>query len=840
MQVPINWLSSYCAPEGLIDDPRALAVRLTMTGTEVERIGHAGAPAPDGFVIGKVLTADKHPDADRLKVLAVDVGEEEPRTIVCGAPNVAAGQTVAVALPGAVMPGGQKLGKAKLRGVESSGMILSEREMEIGTDHDGIAVIYPGTSSASRPGVPGSSHAAPPEPRNLPLQEFAPISDPVLELEITPNRPDCLGIYGVARELHAISDSPLAPAPWESDPEATGEGEASDYASVSVEVPELCPRFTARVFTDVEIGPSPLWLKQRLAAAGQRPINNVVDITNYVMLLTGQPLHAFDLDKVPGGELIVRRAGDGEKMKTLDDVERTFDSEAVLVCDREQPSGIAGIMGGQVSEVSETTTRVLLEVATWVGTNILETSGKLSLRSEASTRFEKQLHPALTMRAQRVASRLLIDLCGAKLVPGTIDVDAGGPEYEPFSLALRASRTDGLLGMEIGRDLAATYLERLGFGATPEGDDVLSVAVPPDRHFDIRREIDLIEEVGRVHGIDEHLPATLPPRPPGAGGLARHQALLRRAEDTLAGAGLDEAITWSFVGPGAADALGLEGVRGVVVHNPLSEDQSVMRTELIGGLLDAASYNLARGAARAGLFESGRAYLPEHPPSEGGVLDGNFAGNRPAPALEPHRIAALVCGSLADPGWQGEERPADFYLAKGLVEHLCASLRAEVAFEPGTRPFLHPGRCADVTIGGRPAGWVGELHPTVTAARDLPASVAFEISAGALIGASGRGRETYRDLTSYPAVLEDLAVVADAGLPAAELVDAALGAGGALLASARIFDVYEGEQVGEGKRSLALRLEFRAPDRTLSDADVSGPREAIIAALAAIGGELRG
>ena len=838
MRVPINWLAEYCAPEGLIDDPRALAVKLTMTGTEVERIDHAGAPGPENFVIGKVLSADKHPDADRLKVCTVDVGEAEPRTIVCGAPNVDAGQTVAVALPGAVMPGGQKLGKAKLRGVESSGMILSEAEMEIGGDHDGIAVIHPGASSASRPGAPG------PPPPGTPLQQIAPISDPVLELEITPNRPDCLGVYGVARELHAISDAPLAAEPWATDAEATGEGEASDYASISVEAPELCPRFTARVFTGIEIGPSPLWLKQRLAAAGQRPINNVVDITNYVMLLTGQPLHAFDLDKVPGGELIVRRARDGEKMTTLDDVERSFDSEAVLVCDREQPSGIAGIMGGQVSEVSETTTRVLLEVATWVGTNILETSGKLGLRSEASTRFEKQLHPELTMRAQRVASRLLVELCGAdaKRVPGTIDADAHSPEYAPFSLELRASRTDSLLGMEIGRDRAATYLGRLGFGtsADPSGDDVLSVSVPPDRHFDTTREIDLIEEVGRVHGIDEHLPATLPSRPPGAGGLARHQALLRRAEDTLAGAGLDEAITWSFVGPGAADALGLEGVRGVVVHNPLSEDQSVMRTELIGGLLDAASYNLARGAAHLGLFESGRVYLPEHPPSEGGVLDGRFAGNRPAPALEPHRLGAIVCGALAAPGWQGDAKPADFYLGKGLVEYLCESLRAEVGFEPGARPFLHPGRAAEVTIGGRPAGWVGELHPTLAAGRDLPASVAFELDAGALVEASGRGEEIYRDLTSYPAVIEDLAVVADAGLPAAEIVAAALGAGGELLASARIFDVYEGEQVGEGKRSLALRLEFRAPDRTLSDADVSGPREAIIAALAAIGGELRG
>jgi phenylalanyl-tRNA synthetase beta chain len=527
-------------------------------------------------------------------------------------------------------------------------------------------------------------------------------------------------------------------------------------------------------------------------------------------------------------------------MKTLDDVERTFDSDAVLVCDTNGPSGIAGIMGGQVSEVSETTTRVLLEVATWVGTNILETSGKLGLRSEASTRFEKQLHPDLCMRAQAVASQLLVELCGAKLVPGTIDEDAKDPAYDPFSLELRASRTDGLLGMDIGRELAATYLGRLGFGTAAQGDDVLSVAVPPDRHFDTTREVDLIEEVGRVHGIDEHLPATLPPRPPGAGGLARHQLLLRRAEDTLAGAGLDEAITWSFVGPGAADALGLEGVRGVVVHNPLSEDQSVMRTELLGGLLDAASYNLARGAARAGLFESGRVYLPEPAPSEGGVLDGRFAGNRAAPAQEPHRIAAVVSGSLADPGWRGQEAPADFYLAKGLLEHLCASLRAEVTFEPGTRPFLHPGRAADVTIGGLPAGWVGELHPTMAAARDLPATVAFEIAAGVLIGAAGRGEETYRDLTSYPAVLEDISVSIPASVSANAVLAAIREGGGPLLREARLFDVYEGDQLGGGNRSLSFRLAFRADDRTLTDDDIDGPKGAILAELAKLGGSLRG
>ena len=420
MRVPISWLREYCDP-GL--GAGELAKRLAMTGTEVERVVSLGPPSAEGFVVGRVLEREKHPDADRLSVCTVDTGDGEPRTIVCGAPNVDAGQTVPVALPGATMPGGAKLGKAKLRGVESHGMILSAAELEIAEESAGIMVLDGGPA----PGTP--------------LSEVLPVAEPVLELEVTPNRVDCFGVYGVAREVHAISGAPLAPEPWAEDAAAEGEGEAGDYASVTVEAPELCPRFTARVFTDVEIAPSPAWLQARLSAAGQRPINNVVDITNYTMLLTAQPLHAFDLDRVPNGALTVRRASEGEKMTTLDDVERTFDAETVLVCDERGPSGIAGIMGGQVSEVSEGTTRVLLEVATWNGTNILRTSRLLGLRSEASSRFEKQLHPALCMRAQAIASRLLVELCGAKLVPGTIDVAAEAPEAAP--VRLRGERVAG-------------------------------------------------------------------------------------------------------------------------------------------------------------------------------------------------------------------------------------------------------------------------------------------------------------------------------------------------------------------------------------------------------------
>jgi phenylalanyl-tRNA synthetase beta chain len=800
-----------------------------MTGTEVERVVRAGPPSPEGFVVGKVLSAQRHPNAERLSVCEVDTGQGT-RTIVCGAPNVAAGQTVPVALPGAVLPGGRELGRATLRGVVSDGMILSEAELELGDDEDGIAVLGDEAASDGAPD-PGT-----------PLADVLPVSEPVLELEVTPNRVDCLGVYGVAREVHAITGAALAPAPWEKDAPAEGEGRAEDYASVTVEVPELCPRFTARVFTGVAMGHSPLWLKARLMAAGQRPISNVVDITNYVMLLTAQPLHAFDLDKVPGGALIIRAANEGEKMRTLDGIERTFDAQSVLVCDQNGPSGIAGIMGGEASEVSETTTRVLLEVATWNGVNILRTSGMLGLRSEASTRFEKQLHPELALRAQRIASRLLVKVCGARLVPGTLDVAVDLPP--PHVISLRGSRVEGLLGMAVERAYGAAYLERLGFGVAAEGEADLRVTVSPDRHYDVTREADVIEEVARVHGLDEHLRSTLPERGELVGRLTREQVLRRRAEDVMRDLGFNEIVAWSFVAPSLADRLRLppgDSRRdAVAIHNPLSEEQSVMRTTLLGGLLDATRHNLAHHADRVALFESGRVYLRQAAPAGGGVVAGEFAGDRPPPAAEPHLLGCLAVGPLAPPTWRGGRRRSGFYALKGALEVLCGQLDVDLRLEPAGEPFLAPGRAASVTLGDRPAGWLGELHPLVARAWDLPEATGFEIALAPLIAVASSGHEQYEDVTTYPAVYQDIAVAVGTEVPAERVREAVLEGGGELLHAATVFDLYTGEQVGEGRKSLALRLEFRAPDRTLTDQEVGERRRAITDALAKIGGSLRG
>ncbi|MQA75390.1 MAG: phenylalanine--tRNA ligase subunit beta [Solirubrobacterales bacterium] len=821
MRVPFGWLTEYCDP-GLA--PEELAELLSMRAVEVERVSRVGVPSTDGFEVGRVVSAEQHPNADRLRVCEVETSEGT-RTIVCGAPNVAAGQAVAVALPGARMPDGQKLKRAKLRGVESNGMILSERELELGDDHAGIMVL--------------DTDAAP----GTPLADVLPITDSVLELDLNPNRVDCMGVYGVAREVHAITGAPLAPAPWELDAEPEGGGSVQDLASVTVEVPELCPRFTARAFTEITLGPSPTWLRARLLAAGMRPIFNAVDITNYVMLITAQPLHAFDLDRVPGGELIIRTAREGETMTTLDGIERTLDAETVLVCDRDGPAGIAGIMGGQRSEVSDATTSVLLEVANWDGVNVLRTSSLLGLRSDASSRNEKQLHPELTIRAQRLASRLFAELCGATVVPGTVDAAAEIPA--PHRISLHGARLDSLLGVPIERAEASAGLGRLGFEVAEAGERDLEVTVPVERHYDVTREVDVIEEVGRLHGLDR-LPRTLPAHPDRVGGLSREQLVRRRVEDVIRDLGFDQIVSWAFVDAGLADRLRLLGDDerrvAVATHNPISEEHARMRTTLLGGLLDAARHNLARDVARVALFESGPVYLRESAGDEGGPLTGRFAGRMPPPARERHRLAGLLVGGLAPPTWRGSAPAGDaagFYSLKGALETLAAQLGVALALSPGAEPFLHPGRAASLAIDGRGAGWIGELHPLVSREWDLPGASAFELDLAPLSDAFGGGEERYRDLTSHPSVLQDLAVTVGEEVPAERVREAVAHGGGELLVDARIFDVYRGEQVGPGRKSLALRLEFRAADRTLTDAEVGEARERIRRELAEIGGSLR-
>jgi phenylalanyl-tRNA synthetase beta chain len=812
MRVPLDWLREYCDPDL---DVAAIEERLTMTGTKVEAIHHHGVQAVENFVVGRVLSAERHPDADRLKVCQVDLGATEgPATIVCGAPNVEAGQSVAVARPGAVMPDGTKVKKAKLRGVASEGMILAEDELAIGAGREGILVLnelFP--ESELTPGRP--------------LGEVLPVATEVIELEITPNRPDCLGVYGVARELHAATGADLAQPPWGEDLGSEGPLEG---VQIAVECPDLCPRFTARVFENVQVGQSPPWLKARLSAAGQRPINNVVDITNYVMLLSGQPLHSFDLDRVAGGSLVVRRARAGERVETLDEQTRVLDNQTVLIADADGPTSIAGLMGGARSEVELGTTRVLLEAANWNGPNINRSSWKLGLRSEASSRFEKGLAPEQCMHAQVLATRLMLEVCGATVAPGTADV--GWTPAPPQVVGLREARVQAILGIAVPRARQAEILSALDFqtaeATTPDGAS-LKVTVPAVRREDVTREIDLIEEVARIDGVDR-LPVTLPARRGAAGRLSHPQRVRRAAEDALVGRGLHEIVGWSFTDPGLLDRLRLppdHPMRQVVrLENPMSEAQSVMRPTLLGSLLEAARHNVARAVPDVAIFESGTVYRAS---STGRLAD------------EHHGLGALLTGALTPRSWRGGAPvQADFFAAKAVLAGVLDGLHVEWSVEPAADwPFLHPARSARILAGGTVLGLLGEVHPLVASAWDLERSAVFVVDLGKVAQAAPEV-VAFKSFPAVPPIRQDLAVTLPEEISATDVLAQVQAAGGAILDEVGVFDVYTGPQVGEGRRSLALSLVFRAADRTLSEEDVAPVRARIVKAMGELGGELRG
>lgn len=792
MRVPYEWLREYCAPDASLEEVEQL---LTISGTKVEAIHRHGVPETANFVVGKVLTAEQHPDADRLKVCTVDLGDGEPKQIVCGAPNVAAGQTVGVAQPGAVMPDGVKLKKAKLRGQESNGMILAEDEVGIGSDHAGIMELDDSLA-------PGS-----------PLADAIPMSTEVIEFEITPNRPDCLGVYGIARELHAASGAPLAAAPWAtSTPNSEVDVAQSGGIDVEVRCPDLCPRFTVRVFENVRIGPSPRWLKARLMAAGMRPISNVVDITNYAMLLTGQPLHAFDLDKVAGGKLVIRAAEDGEKMETLDGEQRTLDSAMVVIDDADGPTSIAGVMGGARSEVSDSTTRVAIEVATWIGHNIKRTSNKLALRSEASSRFEKGLAPEQTLWAQAVATKLMVELCGATQVPGTLD--AGPFAMQDFTgplIQLRDERVTGLLGMEIAPERQKELLTALGF-TVRDVDGGLGVEIPGFRAADVTREADLIEEVARFE-LDK-LPATLPKRRGAGGRLSPQQQLRRRAIDTLVGRGAFEAVGWSFTAPDLVDRLRLpegDARRDVVkLANPMSEDHSVLRTTLLGSLLDVAKLNASRATADLTICEQGAVYR-------------DAGGELPA---EHRALGGLIAGD-----------GADFFALKGLLAVTLDTLRVPWEAQAATEPFLHPGRSAAVVVGGDTVGWIGEVHPLVASDWDLESVVAFEIDLDAVVERAVLVPR-YEHVSDFPLVTRDVSFWVPDGVAFETLRQSAANAGGALLSGSGFIDAYRDDKTG--RQSYTLGFEFRAQDRTLTDEEIDPLIAKIVKAGEKLGAEQRG
>ncbi|MFN8109172.1 MAG: phenylalanine--tRNA ligase subunit beta [Thermoleophilia bacterium] len=797
MRLPLSWMREYVDPDVT---PEHLADLLADSGTAVEAVERR-VPTEDGnldhFRVGRVLEAVQHPNADRLRVCTVDVGEGAPRTIVCGAPNARTGLWVAVALPGAVLPGRPPLGTAKLRGVESHGMLCSDTELGVGTDGGGILEL---------PGEPAPG---------TPLADVLPIAEAVLDCEITSNRPDCQSIHGLAREVHAVTGAPLAPLD-ESDPPAEGAGTIDDHAFVRVEDTALCPRYLARMFTDVTVGPSPDWMKRRLEAAGMRSISNVVDITNYVMLLTGQPLHGFDLDTLAGPGIVVRRAAAGESLTTLDGQHRDIPEGTLLICDAEAPvGGIAGVMGCAESEVTDATTRVLLEVANFDGGAILTTSLALGLRSEASARFERGLPRQLPERAMRIASRLLVELCGARMVPGTIDT--GPPADIELRVRMRHARMESLLGMPVPPARVREILERLGFAVSDTADGV-EVVVPFERWGDVRREADLIEEVGRVHGY-QHVPELLP-RLVGDGRRTPAQLLVQRLSRRACDLGLSEAVTYRFVP--AADADGLlmaadDPRRNVMrLANPISEEMAVMRQSMLPGLLRAASRNQRHQRPQGGLFEVGRTYAP----------DAQLARER-------EFLAALVFGAPARDHWRAQPAPNDIHAATGLAMALCAAAGVRPVQGPNAAPYFHPVRQTRLTVGDVPVGWVGEMHPRVLRNFDVTGpATAVVLDLEALGAARPAGARRFEDLLTVPVSPRDLALVVADDIPSAALVDTARRAGGDLLRDVRVFDRYAGAQVGEGKVSLALRLVIGDPGTTLTDEQIAEVVDAVRAALA--------
>jgi phenylalanyl-tRNA synthetase beta chain len=745
MRVPLSWLREYARFDATTEQ---LVHALSISTAEVNGIERLGVPGELSlFKVGVVLEAEKHPNADRLQLTQVDVGEDKPYQIVCGAWNFGAGAKVAVALPGAQLPNGLTLERRKLRGELSEGMILAEDEVGLGTDHDGIMVL----DEALAPGTP--------------LADVLPLVEEVLDIEATGNRPDLLSVYGIAREVSALFDGELLPL------DATDPARGGDEpVDVRVEDEEGCPRYIGRLFRDVTVGESPLWLKARLRFAGVRAISNVVDVTNYVMLALGSPLHVFDFETLHGGRIVVRRAKQGEELRTLDGTVRSFGPSDLMIADADRSIALAGIMGGEETEVSETTTSVLLEAANFEPISLLRTSERLALRTEGSNRWEKGVDPHLAGPAATMATRLIVELAGARWT-GATDVQARLPE--PAVIQLRPERTDAVLGLEVPAGEQSAILTKLGFEQADGG-----FRVPTWRARDVTREIDLVEEVARFKM--EEIPFTLPERDAMFGRLTRWQRLRRLVEDVLTGCGFSEAYTSTFVAEG-----------DLRLPEPLSLEAAALRTSLIGSLVDAAHHNVSVGTSEVALFEIARTYRT------GGELPD-----------ERWHVAGIVDGGFADAKW--------------AVEQLYAALKLSAVYEPASEPHLHPGKSARTA-----EGWVGELHPSLLEGR----WGAFELDLDALVAAAPEAVE-FEALSPYPEVRQDLAFVVDDGVPAAELLAALREAAGPELRSAAVFDEYRGEQTGAGKRSLAFRVAFGSPERTLTDDEAAELRGRIVQALA--------
>lgn len=791
MRIPLNWLNDYLTPP--LSDTGAIAAALTNAGLEVEGLSRV-APGLETVVTGKILSTERHPNADRLRICMTDVGQAEPLQIVTGAANVEAGDIIPVALVGSNLPGGLEIKASKLRGVDSFGMYCSKKELGLPPDIDGVHVFPADT------------------PIGVPASDVLGIGDVVLEIAVTANRPDALSIVGVARELAAaglatLKQPELAQLPTE----------PASQASVTLGDAALCPRYAGQILEGVNVGPSPDWLAQRLELAGIRSISNVVDVTNYVLLELGQPLHAFDLATIDASSLEARRARPGETLQTLDGELRELDSEMLVIADRHAAHAVAGVMGGAASQVTDKTTAILLESAYFLPKSVRRTAKKLGLASESSYRFERGVDPEATLKALARATALLAEVAGARAVgaPAEALQEPGWPGT--MQVTLRPERVKRILGVAIPEAEIRTMLEGLGFktGDVLNGD-ALAVTIPGWRRHDVTREADLIEEVARRYGYDR-IPATLP-RLDRVGGTSPRQELERDVRALLVGSGFDEVITPSLVN--LADRLPSEG-KPVVLANPLAE-MSGLRQSLLPGLLSVARHNHYQGNSDLAIFEIGRTYRePEVGPTQ-----------------ESQLLALFAMGEVGTGVWRKapEALIADFFWLKGALSNLFERLGVKgVRYVAAEGPAsLHPGRTAKLELNGETLGFLGELHPQLYADTDLPAGGRAAVGWIDLdrILALGTAARRFAAFARYPAIARDLALVIAEDLPASELVDEVKALGGALLESVEVFDRYQGPQVPEGRVSLGLRLRYREAGRTLSDADVEPIHQRIVSRMA--------
>ncbi|MEW4835101.1 phenylalanine--tRNA ligase subunit beta [Staphylococcus aureus] len=800
MLISNEWLKEYVTIDDSVSN---LAERITRTGIEVDDLIDYTKDIKN-LVVGFVKSKEKHPDADKLNVCQVDIGEDEPVQIVCGAPNVDAGQYVIVAKVGGRLPGGIKIKRAKLRGERSEGMICSLQEIGISSNYipksfeSGIYVF-------SEAQVPGTDA----------LQALY-LDDQVMEFDLTPNRADALSMIGTAYEVAALYNTKMTK------PETTSNEldlSANDELTVTIENEDKVPYYSARVVHDVTIEPSPIWMQARLIKAGIRPINNVVDISNYVLLEYGQPLHMFDQDAIGSQQIVVRQANEGEKMTTLDDTERELLTSDIVITNGQTPIALAGVMGGDFSEVKEQTSNIVIEGAIFDPVSIRHTSRRLNLRSESSSRFEKGIATEFVDEAVDRACYLLQTYANGKVLKDRVSSGELGAFITPIDIT--ADKINRTIGFDLSQNDIVTIFNQLGFD-TEINDDVITVLVP-SRRKDITIKEDLIEEVARIYGYDD-IPSTLPVFDKVTSGqLTDRQYKTRMVKEVLEGAGLDQAITYSLVSKEDATAFSMQQRQTIDLLMPMSEAHASLRQSLLPHLIEAASYNVARKNKDVKLFEIGNVFfangegeLPDQVEYLSGILTGDYVVNQ----------------------WQGKKETVDFYLAKGVVDRVSEKLNLEFSYRRADIDGLHPGRTAEILLENKVVGFIGELHPILAADNDLKRTYVFELNFDALMAVSV-GYINYQPIPRLPGMSRDIALEVDQNIPAADLLSTIHAHGGNILKDTLVFDVYQGEHLEKGKKSIAIRLNYLDTEETLTDERVSKVQAEIEAALIEQGAVIR-